>query len=61
MRIIHHHRKRLAFLSGYANFVEIDLLRRGRRMPMVSPWPDSPYYLLVCRKKRAPRQFFRPF
>jgi hypothetical protein len=50
-----YHRKRLAFLSGYANFVEIDLLRRGRRMPMVSAWPDSPYYLLVCRKKQAPR------
>ena len=50
-----YYRKRLAYLSGYANFVEIDLLRRGRRMPMVSAWPDSPYYLLVCRKKQAPR------
>jgi hypothetical protein len=50
-----YYRKRLAYLSGHANFVEIDLLRRGRRMPMVSPWPDSPYYLLVCRKKQAPR------
>jgi hypothetical protein len=50
-----YYRKRRAFLSGYANFVEIDLLRRGRRMPMASEWPDSPYYLLVCRKKQAPR------
>lgn len=50
-----YYRKRLAYLSGHANFVEIDLLRRGRRMPMVTPWPDSPYYLLVCRKKQAPR------
>jgi hypothetical protein len=50
-----YYRKRLAFLSGYANFVEIDLLRRGRRMPMASPWPDSPYYLLVCRKKQSSR------
>jgi len=48
-------RKRLAYLSGFANFVELDLLRRGRRMPMVSQWPDSPYYMLVCRKKQAPR------
>jgi hypothetical protein len=48
-------RKRLAFLSGHANFVEIDLLRQGKRMPMVSQWPDSPYYLLVCRKKEAPQ------
>ncbi|HZU35268.1 MAG TPA: DUF4058 family protein, partial [Gemmataceae bacterium] len=50
-----YHRKRLAFLTGHANFVELDLLRRGRRMPMVGTWPDSPYYLLVCRKKEAPR------
>jgi hypothetical protein len=48
-----YYRKRLAYLSGRANFVEIDLLRRGRRMPMASRWPDSPYYLLVCRKKQA--------
>src|SRR5205807_5538190 len=46
-------RKRRAFVSGYANLVEIDLLRGGQRMPMVSAWPDSPYYLLVCRKKQA--------
>ena len=50
-----YYRKRLAYLSGYANLVEIDLLRRGRRMPMVTPWPAGPYYLLVCRKKQAPR------
>ena len=30
-------------------------MMKGRRMPMVSDWPDSPYYLLVCRKKQAPR------
>jgi hypothetical protein len=50
-----YHRKRTAYVRGYANFVELDLLRLGRRMPMVSRWPDSPYYLLVCRKKQAPR------
>jgi Protein of unknown function (DUF4058) len=48
-------RKRQAYLNGYANFVEIDLLRQGRRMPMTSKWPDGPYYLLVCSKKQAPR------
>ena len=37
------------------NFVEIDLLRRGRRMPMDDEWPDSPYCLLVGRKAEAPR------
>jgi hypothetical protein len=48
-----YYRKRRAFLSGYANFVELDLLRRGRRMPMIDEWPDSPYYLLVSYKQRA--------
>jgi Protein of unknown function (DUF4058) len=48
-----YNRERLAYLNGYANLVEIDLLRGGRRMPMVSAWPDSPYYLLVARKKQA--------
>lgn len=48
-------RKRLAYLAGKANLVEIDLLRGGKRMPMVSPWPDSPYYLLVHRKKQSSR------
>jgi hypothetical protein len=55
-----YNRKRQAYLSGYANLVEIDLLRRGRRMPMVSRWPDSPYYLLTGYKKRARRCYVWP-
>src|SRR5262249_60213888 len=47
-------RKRNALLLGQANLVEIDLLRTGQRMPMVEPWPKSPYYLLVGRQSRAP-------
>lgn len=47
-------RKRNALLLGAANFIELDLLRGGRRMPMVTPWPDSPYALLVSRQSRAP-------
>jgi hypothetical protein len=42
-------RKRQALLLGRANFVEIDLLRSGRKMPMLDPWPDAPYTLLVSR------------
>jgi hypothetical protein len=59
-------RKRQVYLRGLAHFVELDLLRRGRRMPMAGRWPDSPYYLLVCRKQEAPRcsvwpaHFLRP-
>jgi hypothetical protein len=61
-----YHRKRQVLLRGLANFVELDLLRRGRRMPMAGRWPDSPYYVLVCRKQEAPRctvwpaHFLRP-
>ncbi|MHB1423780.1 MAG: DUF4058 family protein [Gemmataceae bacterium] len=48
-------RKRQGFLLGAANFVELDLLRGGGRLPMVTPWPNSPYALLMCRRQRAPR------
>lgn len=47
-------RKRQGFLLGAANFVELDLLRFGGRLPMVTPWPSSPYALLVSRQQRAP-------
>jgi hypothetical protein len=42
-------RKRQSLLLGNVNLVEIDLLRGGQRMPMLDPWPDSPYTLLVAR------------
>jgi Protein of unknown function (DUF4058) len=44
-------RKRQSLLLGKAILVEIDLLRGGQRMPMLDPWPDSPYALLVARAK----------
>jgi hypothetical protein len=47
-------RKRQAHLLGEANLVELDLLRGGVRMPMVDPWPQSPYTLLIGRRSRAP-------
>lgn len=47
-------RKRNALLLGKANLVEIDLVRNGRRMPMVEPWPKSPYYVLIARDSEAP-------
>jgi hypothetical protein len=48
-------RKRNALLLGTAHLVELDLLRGGQRMPMMSVWPDSPYTLLVSRELHAPR------
>jgi hypothetical protein len=47
-------RKRQALLLGQAHLVELDLLRGGLKMPMLDPWPDCPYTLLVCRQERAP-------
>src|SRR5262249_11174277 len=47
-------RKLQAMLMGRANFVELDLLRGGDKMPMLDPWPKSPYTLLVCRQINAP-------
>jgi len=40
-------RKRQGLLLGEASLVEIDLLRGGQRLPMIDPWPSSPYTLLV--------------
>jgi len=63
---VQYSRKRQVYLEGASNFVEIDLLRGGRRMPMADAWPDSPYYLLVCRQQEAPHctvwhaHFLRP-
>jgi hypothetical protein len=47
-------RKRQAMLLGRANFIEIDLLRGGQKMPMLDDWPDCPYSLLLCRQVDAP-------
>ena len=47
-------RKRVAHLTGRAHLIEIDLLRGGGRLPMITPWPNSPYALLVSRRERAP-------
>jgi hypothetical protein len=42
-------RKRQSVLLSNVSLVEIDLLRGGERMPMLDPWPDSPYTLMVSR------------
>jgi hypothetical protein len=47
-------RKRQLMFRGAANFVEIDLLRGGKRRAMREPWPASPYYVLVMRQAQAP-------
>jgi hypothetical protein len=47
-------RKRQSMLLGQANFLELDLLRGGQKPPMRTPWPDSPYTLLVSWAMDAP-------
>src|SRR5262249_46375310 len=42
-------RKRQSLVLSHVNLVEIDLVRSGERMPMLDPWPNSPYSLLVTR------------
>lgn len=42
-------RKRQSRLLSRTSLVEIDLLRGGQRMPMLDPWPESLYTLLVLR------------
>ncbi len=44
----------MSLLLGDVNLVEIDLLRSGKRMPMLDPWPEGPYTLLVARANSAP-------
>jgi hypothetical protein len=48
-------RKRQSALLGGVHLVEIDLLRGGQRMPMLDPWPNSPYTLLLARAKKSHR------
>jgi hypothetical protein len=48
-------KKRQGLLLGTANLVEIDLLRGGERMPMLDPWPSSPYTILVSRPRTIRR------
>jgi hypothetical protein len=47
-------RKRQALLLGKANLIEIDLLRGGTKIPMLDPYPNSPYTLLVSRRMWSP-------
>jgi hypothetical protein len=59
-------RKRQSVMLDGVHLVEIDLLRAGERMPMLDPWPDSPYTLTVARARKGhvcdvwPAYFHRP-
>lgn len=46
--------RRESFLAGDAHLVEIDLLRRGTRLPMRGALPAAPYFAFVSRADRRP-------
>jgi hypothetical protein len=46
--------KRWRILSSSAHLIEIDLLRKGRRVPMQQPLPAAPYFVFVSRAERRP-------
>ena len=45
--------KRAAILSSPTHLVEIDLLRAGRRMPVIGDVPDTHYRILVANARRT--------
>lgn len=48
-------KKREELLQSQVHLVELDLVRRGRRLPMISPMPPGDYYAIVSRRPRRPR------
>lgn len=46
--------KRNHALVSPAHLVEIDLLRGGKRVPMLDPLPPAPYFVFVSRSRRRP-------
>jgi hypothetical protein len=46
--------KRRRLLYSTAHLIEIDLLRRGHRVPMQQPLPPAAYFVFVSRVQRRP-------
>ncbi len=46
--------RRERLLLSRAHLLEIDLLRRGRRVPMREPLPKAPYFLFLSRVQKRP-------
>ncbi|HIK08389.1 MAG TPA: DUF4058 family protein [Trichormus sp. M33_DOE_039] len=47
-------KKREQVLGSHTNLIEIDLLRKGKPMPMFGDHIESDYRILVCRGNRRP-------
>jgi Protein of unknown function (DUF4058) len=46
--------RRLRILRSTAHLLEIDLLRKGQRVPMQQPLPDEPYFVFLSRVEERP-------
>ena len=46
--------RRRRIFSTSAHLLEIDLLRKGRRVPMREPLPVGDYFVLLCRAEQRP-------
>jgi hypothetical protein len=46
--------KRRRILLSTAHLLEIDLLRRGQRVPMQKPLPKAPYFIFLSRAEKRP-------
>jgi hypothetical protein len=44
--------KRERILRSPAHLMEIDLLRKGRRVPMQGTLPSVPYFVFICRREQ---------
>lgn len=53
-------RKRRRLLLSPAHLMEIDLLRRGRRVPMREPLPEAPYFVFLSRAEERPMTYVWP-
>ncbi len=48
-------RKRQEVFRSAAHLLEIDLLRAGRRPQLLTPLPDTPYFIFLSRAERRPQ------
>ncbi len=46
--------RRQRFLHSSVHLLEIDLLRRGHRVPMRQPLPEAPYFAFLSRTEQRP-------
>ena len=46
--------RRMRILRSTAHLLEIDLLRKGRRVPMRQTLPDDPYFVFLSRAEERP-------